>query len=417
MIENLSILPSLVFFDAPLKTRMFIIFIFLLLALQFRFGGKTHNIKQSKYIGIILLTIWILNILQQINIPLTFLSLILAYTNLILFAFYLSNCFSYYKRIYSSSAIAFRILLSPYIFYAIYNVSVIILSAILLGTKVISVSNLYEFSLGADNINTGAEYLFPAYLSIINNASRLSFLSGLPLFLGLSHEPHVLCFLIFPSLFFILSDNTVKRETKFIIIIMYISVLLLSISTTAALVLMIVFLVHLLYNFFIRKRGGRLLLFITALLIALSPIIRMIYEEIIQLKVTTERGSLDYSMDVFKYILTPNAIFGYGTVATPKEIIEGKYQIGLLSFILIIFFYIHFIFNVLRFVFSKNLMIHYIGLGLLYMALHMFKIAILIISYPYLIFMLIIPYGYCLENLHINSPALNLSREKQRSLG
>ncbi|MEI7423446.1 MAG: hypothetical protein WCK18_15195 [Prolixibacteraceae bacterium] len=394
---NLTIIQDTVFGNIPFAYRIFINSGILIIAFFIRFRTKIFKIKYLPNIAIILCAIWVMDIVQLVIFRSSGLHITSLYILITLYALYLYNCIEYYSIFFSSYKKSFEIVLSPYIYISLYNVFIVILAFILILLGVIQAnSNPVEYSLLTPNINAGVDYFYPAHLSIVSAAEfRLSILGDIPMITGLTHEPHVLCFMVFPALFFILANQNLKKRIKYLMIVVYSFVGLLCMSTTTILCLIIVIILHLLSNSLLQKRGYITLILAIVLIIVGYILFGTILKEVILFKTTIATGSRDYSSNMLLFMLTPKSILGFGTVLAPQEIFSGKYQVGLISSFLLILFYMYFFIKIITFVFSKNQITHYIGLGLLYFSLHMLKLGNLIFEYPFLIFMIVVPFAYC----------------------
>jgi hypothetical protein len=401
---NLTIIQDIVFGNIPFAYRIFINICILLIAFFIRFRRRMFKIKYLPLMAVILCAIWVMDIVQLVIFRSSGLHITSLYILLTLYALYLYNSIEYYTSFFSSYKKSFEIIIRPYIYLSLFNVSIVILTFIFILLGVIQEnSNPVEYSLLTDNIQEGVDHFYPARLSIVSATQfRLSILGNVPVITGLTHEPHVLCFMIFPALFFMLANQNLKKGIKYLIIAMFSFVGLISMSTTTFLCLIIVIIVHLLSNSLLRKRGYITLILAILFIIVGYSFFGTIFKEAILFKTVIQTGSRDYSSNMLLYMLTPKSILGYGTVLVPQEIFSGNYQVGLISSFLLILFYLYFNINIITFIFSKNKVTHFLGLGLLYFSLHMLKLGNLIFEYPFLIFIIVVPFAYC-KNLKRNN--------------
>ena len=281
----------------------------------------------------------------------------------------------------------------PYIYYSLYNSFAILISGILLLVGVITRFDIpLELPIFEDNISKGYNFYFPGYLSVVGADSRLLSILGIPTFCGLSHEPHVLCYTLFPVVFL---SNFFLRNSKFKNLFVFLQAFVLIFmvtSATAILCCVVVFMVHEIWSFFIyRKKSSILLVLVLIPLFVYFTQTELFYWLSSFLEDKTSGGeTTDYSYNLLKYVISPTAIIGCG-INPPISIADGLYKdIGLLSSFFILIFYIYFLVVISRNIVSKNLLSHYVGLACLYFALHSLKLSVLTFNYSYLIYMVTI---------------------------
>ena len=378
------------------------------LSLIFRF--KFYSFRNFYILPTIIGLIWLTDVLQLMVLRGIGFFMLTTYVLLALYAYYIYVCIKHYTDLFSSYEKAYELVLKPYVYFSIFNVLIVLLAFILITNGLIDIdTNLVEYELLTNNIERGVDHFYPHWISLIRETQyRLPLLGEIPMITGLTHEPHVLCFLIFPSLFFLLSKQNIGVRTKVLILMSYLLIAVLSMSITTFLCLMVIYVLHLCHQAVFANLG------LIKLIVSLSVVIIFLAYygssiiDIIILKTVVETGSRDYSSSLILYMLSPESILGSGTAATPDEIFASKYQVGLFSSFLLISFYFLFNLKIMQFVLSKNRKIHFIGLGLLYFSLHMLKLGNLIFHYPLLIYMLMVPFLYCLELLNDKAKNYNI---------
>ena len=337
--------------------------------------------------------IYFFDIIQNIFINPPFaLARIVVFFNIFLFLNYLFNL---YKRPNESGG--FITVSEPYCAYCVYNVAVVVIAGALIFMGLLNPeSNLIvSNSLMADNLAEGQSVYWPGHLSIAIGNSRLLGAWGIPVTLtGLSHEPHVLNFLILPSLFFI---KAYKKYDKWFwpLIALYVFSLFMSFSTTALGALLVAVFIDFIWQIVVKRKNGFFLVIILSALVLIwinnrIGIISLIHDEIVR-KTVDQTGSLEYSSSMLKYIVTPSTLLGTGNIPPSKTNLSSL-SIGFVSSILDILFYIALVVNALKLVYSKDVSKHFIGIGCAYMLIHMLKVNILAFNYCYLAFIVFILY-------------------------
>lgn len=337
--------------------------------------------------------IYFFDIIQNIFINPPFaLARIVVFFNIFLFLNYLFNL---YKRPNESGG--FITVSEPYCAYCVYNVAVVVIAGALIFMGLLNPeSNLIvSNSLMADNLAEGQSVYWPGHLSIAIGNSRLLGAWGIPVTLtGLSHEPHVLNFLILPSLFFI---RAYKKYNKWYwpLVALYLVSLFMSFSTTALGALLAAVFIDIIWRIIVKRESSFIfvLIFSSLVLIWVNNRIgftSLIQDEIVR-KTVDQTGSLDYSGSMLKYVLKPSSLFGAGNIPPSKTDLSSL-SIGFVSSVLDVFFYIALLVSTLKLVFSNDDSIHFIGIGCVYVLVHMLKVNILAFNYCYLAFIVFILY-------------------------
>lgn len=253
-------------------------------------------------------------------------------------------------------------------------------------------------SLIRDNVdNNGTDYYFPAYLSICS--SRLSELNvlGFPSLLGLSHEPHVLFLLLGPGFFLLLNEF---KDKAVLSVLLYASILIMfpiATSVTAILVFIVLFIIEQLYVVFIKKNKKSFITFILVvgvlglILFLNQDIISSVYE-IVDAKASmdSDEGSKRVSVSMLKYIISPKTLIGLGNMPPGYGVALERENIGFITCVLDLIFFIMIIRKTFVNIFQKDSTIHYFGMSVLYFILHTMKMGVMTFSYPMISFFVVI---------------------------
>ena len=280
---------------------------------------------------------------------------------------------------------ALKSLLSPYLIYSGYNVLAIILLYVFIVFFSIdpyqNVSNAYLFTKDAE-----VAY-FPYYLSIFrpDDTIRLALFYSGGMICGLSHEPHVVAYICMHA-FFILY-KTISNKNKIYLSIIYVLFVLITFSATTVISFGVILSLLLLSNFHDREKLFKVFLMFILILALGIYVLHHVDLSFLVGKITSDGGSRDYSIDRLLYVLTPSTILGTTIFTTD---ING--DVGLITCILNIMFYISFVYLVMKLWCSIS-RYKYIAFALGYLFLHSMKIVLLIYSYPFVLYMLFVLYA------------------------
>lgn len=360
-------------------------------ALRFGFKFGTNN-KHGLGIFKLFFAIQILDILQAL-----FLGNASGFVRIIT-VIYLFIFFQYLLCMYEDYSNQGSYIIKPYVYLSVYNIVVVILCAFLILSGVLSeTDNLMSVnSLTYDNVvNSSGVYYFPGHLSLCTTNSRVLMDFGVPMLTGLTHEPHVLCMLILPSLF-LLYRKKYSTIFKIGILVSYLIIMVISTSTTSFVCMAIVLVLEELWSVFIGKNSIIQAVLIIGIIVFIA--IRGHFVTNLILEMVTERttagsassGSMDYSAAMLEYVVTPTNIFGHGNMpgGVGQQVLNN--QIGLVTCLMDLGLYVWFLVIIVRNVLSKNPTKHYVGMAILYFALHLLKLSYAILTYPYFIFMLFV---------------------------
>lgn len=280
--------------------------------------------------------------------------------------------------------------LKPFVVYGVYNVIAIVIAAILIFLGVLSAnSNPVAFSLMEDNLSNGSNYFFPGYLSIAIDVNRV--LANIPVLTGLSHEPHVICFLVLPVVF-LLIGKVKSLYGRFVIYALTGVILVVSMSTTAIFSFIIVLFVELIWSFGRTGKVSNIILLALVLFLSATYFIEVLTDTQLFMmnKIDTDTGSLNYSENLLKYVVTPKGFLGTGNKGVGNFFEGADSQIGFVTSFLDVLFYILIAVKTIKMVYSRDNITHYVGMACMYFAIHLLKVSFLVFNYPYLVFIMFI---------------------------
>lgn len=285
------------------------------------------------------------------------------------------------------------VIVKPYLLYGSYNVIIIIMAGLLIAIGVLSpTSNMLSVnSLTKVDVGSGQVYYFPGYISIVTESFRLFANWGIPMITGLSHEPHVVDYIVLPSLFFLLCFKKMQKW-KLYIFIAFVIELFFAFSTTAISCLGIVLIINVFWSFSVGRDSKSLLPVVLVVLVVIFGLNGTFYNLIVDeytRKTVVATSSMEYSSGMLHYLTHPQSVFGSGNMPGSVGNIRDK-DVGAITFLLDLSFYIILLFKILKIVTRKEKTVHYIGLACLYVALHSLKISFLVFNYPYFIFVVFI---------------------------
>jgi hypothetical protein len=319
--------------------------------------------------------------------------------NFLVFIIYLKQLFLAKLRLTNDFNQAFFKFTSYYMYFGLFNVFLVLVSFFLTTIGLISktsndISDIFPQLFG-NNVSVGAEYYWPGWLSITTQYSRL--FSNIGTLSGWAHEPHVFCYLIFPSMFLFLAKYYNNNLVKYLILISYFLAALLSFSVTSFISILLVFSFNLILDRkFIIPLVLLLFAFYSSNYLNKNPVFNKLIE-------TTERkispnentASLDYSTNRISYLINPDSIFGDGILLSSKtEITSG----GFFTTVFYILFYVSIFIRIFKIsIYNKEGL--YVGLAFLYFTLHSFKLSSSVFAMPYTIYIITI---MCIYELYRN---------------
>lgn len=406
-VGSLSLVRYVTFDLFPLPCNIGL-FLFMFLAYSLRFGLSYHLSFFSRYgknpliLSFIFLYVWE-----------TFQSMINGYYGLsATYLFFICFAFlamEYMYRVYRGNC-QIEDVLKPYSYYAIYSCMAITLCAILIYTGLLSqYDNPIEVKLFADNADKGRLYYFPGHLSVVAQESRIFSLINLPSFCGLSHEPHVLCYTLYPAVLLTPLLFRKKNISGFLFSFLILVPLALVTSATAIFVLAVALFANLLWNMLIKGRVGSSIVLIVLLLVGsvffVQSDIYYAFDEFLSYKlIASDSADENYYENLLSYVVTPNGVVGRG-IAPDITVASGYFfNIGYISSFLVLVFYFLLVVNTVSNFFSKNIVAHYTGLASFYYCLHSLKTSVLSFHYTdivFIVFVLIIANDYRKKTINI----------------
>jgi hypothetical protein len=322
------------------------------------------------------------------------------FLNNFIFFILLYNCFIEYLHILGYRK-AINLVIYYYIIFCLYIIITTDFCWFLLNTEVISpYSNSVFWAIMNSNVSEAkAEYFFPGNLSILLiTKSRIPLLQEYGVLCGLSHEPHVVNFMISPSLFFIFSLNNKNNIITSLLIFLYGLFFLITVSATNILTLLIVLLfIYILRSYNTKKSmilNNVLIFLIVFFIIILLENNDNIVAEISNFldsklnPTSTDSSSVEYSKERIFFTLKPSSVIGGTIFSTSLDSERG--DIGLIPCILNILFLSSFIFSIIKLLGSKDKNLFYIGIGVLYFLIHSSKTNLLNYIYPFTVFIIFI---------------------------
>jgi hypothetical protein len=241
-------------------------------------------------------------------------------------------------------------------------------------------------------------YSNPFFITVIlpNYLKLNNYFGEFGSFAGWSYEPHIACFFLTPAFFMVQYFETSKTK-KIIAYILFSIFYLLSFVTTTLLGFVIILVLYL-----IKIAAKKTLQFFSILLFIafLFFLISFFWDEYIQqamtfllFKVATDNTSSTSTLETYKYLVTPTSLLGNGVFIAPiiKDDIEFAAQkalvsdnIGFLPFIGFAWLYLNIVIRSALRIFKPQ---HaFVGLILLYLAIHVSKFPFHVLSYPFFYF-------------------------------
>ena len=310
--------------------------------------------------------------------------------------------FSYVYNVYKEKG--YDSFIKPYIGYALYNVCAIVLMALLILAGLSWMHNPLNESVqilaeDIEGAGGGQLYYFPYYISVVAEYHLYSLFPLLPGITGLSHEPHVIMWVITPPLIMALAYKT-SGFRKSLFILFFIFILLETFSTMALLCIVPIVLFHILWK---GRSSGKLISALLIITLFLSVVLVAyitfkdeisIITEVVSQKASKGDGSHDYSSSMLGYITSFDTLFGYGNLPTAtgdiwQPTLEHQ-SIGFISGILDICLYLILFSKSFKMAWLNNKAGHFIGLGGMYLLLHGLKVNYLVFGYPLFAYFIII---------------------------
>lgn len=364
--------------------------IFMFASFIFRFGLQKIKLPhiENLYLLRFLFIIYIVDIIQNIiQFHATAFPRFMVLITIYFFANYLLRL-----ALENTNQINIKTVVKPYMYYSLYNVFTVIIAAILIVVGILNPfsNSVSDNSLLSNHTIHGYSHFFPGYLTMSSQIYRV--VPEIPVLTGLSHEPHVLCFLIMPALFF--AQLFIKKNYQRGIIYVLFGVLsVISMSTTAILILIPLIVYESIWRIVISKKYSTIIIVLLTVFLMFnygSSLINMVSAEV-KTKTVDNTESKEVSEGLLEYVYSPVSLIGDGNLRTQE--VGGN--IGLVTCLLDVFFYFLLLFKAVKLSISSDYIVHYCGMGALYFSLHSLKIGYMIFRYPYLSFMVILIYLAC----------------------
>lgn len=346
--------------------------------------AKFYKQKSVKYYSIPLIIVFVLFIYETPRYILAEFegrNIILSYLNAVAFITFLlilNSTFNKYKMKFGSVK-AYFILVKPYIYFS-FLISFAAIIVFFLGKM--NLINLFDypapsgFSFYIDNnAEQGSEYYFPLYITIIDNSPRgANFFMDTALFSGLSHEPHIATYFMTPAFLLMFGVDDISKSIKIFFSIVFVLFFLIATSLTNFLSLVIIVLLFLSKRVIVNKKTLQIFILLIIISIVLfSTNSEKLGIDNVLLKLSSVGGSKDYSVNFIRYVLTPTTVIGDGVFNVPYPYAKVD-NIGFISSMLIIVFYLSGFFISMKAIFQKNKLLSYTGLATFYFFLHSLKI-------------------------------------------
>lgn len=366
------------------------LFLFIIYIIRFK-GWRTYGMMLGGNLFTFLLILYIWEIVQGFIVGTDINAILVVIVNLLS---------TYVAYRYMNNIITIKGSVMPiidcYSIYMYYTFFIIITSAVLLITTILSsyscplgMNSLFRTNMEMDNVS----YYFPGYLSVVyHTPSVLLGGLGFPSLSGLSHESQAMYYTIYPALFLMFCRGDNNTENK--IIVLFLISTIITTSLTAAVCFMLTYALHLLWKFKDKGQYKSVLLMLFSFSLLAYFVIDSQFNEIIN-SFVLEKANFDsdgssgsYSLSLLLYMLTPSGALGQGILgSTSDQTMQFTANCGYISSMLILVFYVFFIYTSLKNVFSYNLLCHSIGLASFYFIAHSFKYGISLFNSNYLFFM------------------------------
>lgn len=299
-----------------------------------------------------------------------------------------------------------------YKFFGLYNILIVFLTFVLIELSIVApfsndVSGMFDIFAG--NVENGAVYYWPSWLSIQTADPRV--VPNMGTLMGLTFEPHVFCFLFVPAFFFILADLKNRRSLALSLVFVAIGIvaLLLSFSVTSFLALGFVMMFNTIKEIMHNRNYKYLFgLFIVGVIVLIyrDVLIESFVNEYVQNKLVENTGSLDYSSERFSALVLPTTLFGNGIMMYPFGDVTyelndfSSLDVGAINTLFYVLFIISFFYYSVKLVFTKSSVSSLAGCGILYFFFHSFKLTNSVLVMPCTIYILCILYAYLKDTHH-----------------
>lgn len=389
-----SIIPYILFFQSNRGITTGIIILLNFVYYIFRFSGKYKFPVENRMFMVYVILMLVNTVASIITNTGMFQSWLYLLSNTSFFLI-LYNCYKEYRRYYDSEKSLWLILRGYLNICAICVVSCLSLFLLIksgVSPNVNNVSNWLDlFESNVDNL--GHTYYFPYHLSIFLESGtldlKLPFFSDQGNICGIYYESHILTFMLFPALFYILAySKSVKKNI--LILMIWLLVMLLACSTTN--ILAFVLCIAIMLSLDSKKRWMMLpiglMFFLLIFYIGLQNTEFFFIMD--KLDSTGDGGgSQRYTMRMIEFAFTPKTLLGSNFLNTDYLKYEGR-DVGYVSFIFNIAFILLFVLKNAKLILSGDRFMRMIGIGVLYFFIHSMKVNMQSYSLSFLMLMMFI---------------------------
>lgn len=388
---SMSILMQVFFIIPGLKPAIaLLLFAFVMHIIRFGFRFNFLSIIAKDSILILFFLIFVFDILQSLIFS-DFNVIGLAVAQMFNYMVFLSYLCNIYKENRSLKDI-----IMPYIGLSLYTVVSVVILALL-----IIVGLPWEVNMLMDNVRVleedisgGGTYYFPYFISLAADYHHIRIFGQLPGITGFFHEPHVIMFFITPALllWFLLKP---KKNIIMIMLCVYFFIALNSMSSFNMVCITITAAIQALWM--TRDSKNLKYLLVLSLMISIAAYVGYEIMNNVSLQILSKfgkgdsySGSLDYSSNMLKYIVSFDSLLGYGNrPPTTGEYIAGV-SAGVLTGVLDVLLLLMICFRLPKLIFSSSYNKHYLGLSITYFVMHGMKCNYLLFSYPLFLYILYI---------------------------
>lgn len=383
-----SVIPYILFHQYNRGVFVIIIAAINILYLCYKYGFKTELPSAPLFILYFLINIW--NSYASLYTDSGYLLCTAYLIANSTFFIILYNCYITYLNSYSTRR-SLWLVIRGYVYLEIICILSALLTFIVLKMGYPLSNNINDsFDLFTDNVvSLGHNYYAPLGVGIVLDSlfSSLRLFSEDGIICGLYHEPHIITFMVFPSLFFLWAYAK-NNYQKLAIFLSGLFIAILASSTTNIIVTFICLCIAL---FFLKK--GKI--FLIPVILSTIFIVIFIGLENTELFFVAEKldnagGSRDYSLRSLEFALYPKTWIGSNIINASyvKELGNGQRDMGIIMTIINLCFLIIVLYQTVKLIVSHDRFYCLIGVGCLYFIMHSAKTAST--SYSFSVLLLII---------------------------
>ncbi len=383
-----SILPYIIFFQYNRGIFVILIAALNIIYLSFRYGLNTELPSAILFILYLIINIW--NSYASLYTDTGYLLCTAYMIANATFYLIIYNCYLKYINLYTVRH-SLWLIIRGYIYLEIVCILSAVLTFVVLKLGYTTTNNINGcFDLFADNVESlGANYYSVLGMGIVlkSATSFMRLFSENGIVCGIYHEPHIITFMVFPSLFFMWAYAK-NNYHKIAILLAGIFIAAIASSTTNILTALICICIALSYS----KKGKLILIPIVFICLLLVLSIGLENTELFFIadKLDNAGGSRDYSLKSLEFAFLPQTWIGSNIINTSyiEDLGSGKRDIGYLMALLNLIFLFMAFFNIIKLILQKERFNCLMGIGCLYFFLHSFKTAS--VSYTFSILAMIV---------------------------